>query len=219
MKDLIALLAFICFSITTIYLSVNKLIDLKLTIALLCFSIISGITIANYDLIKKFKWGNVEVETAKREIIGVKETALKEISSEVKDQKESIKLLISNANDTRDKIERQKESLTELIKTATDLQKKIEEQKKIVVALNQSAEKTKSDIEKLNAASSQIALTVIRATYLSMETKSEFGTERAQKAIQEVLNDLNRILPMVITDEKERSEWIRKLQNTLPPRK
>jgi methyl-accepting chemotaxis protein len=219
MKDLIALLIFICVSITTIYLSVTKLIELKLTIALLCFSIISGITIANYDLIEKFKWGNVEVETAKREIIEVKETALKEISSEVKDQKESIKLLISNANDTRDKIERQKESLNELIKTATDLQKKIEEQKKIIVALNQSTEKTKSDIEKLNAASSQIALTVIRATYLSMETKSEFGTERAQKAIQEVLNDLNRILPMVITDEKERAEWIRKLQNTLPPRK
>jgi len=91
MKDLVALLIFICLSITTIYLAVRTKIDLKMTIAFLCFSIIkgliikktlpniltrpacmsiivlcrdyyetvniSGFTVSNYDVIKKFKWG------------------------------------------------------------------------------------------------------------------------------------------------------------------
>jgi len=218
-KDLIAFLVFICVVITTIPLAVTKRIDRGLTVILLSFSIIALITIPNYDLVKRFKWLGVEIETAKREIVETKESALKEISSQVKGQKESIKLLISNANDTRDKIKRQKEALNELIRTAINLQNKIEDQKKKIIELNQSAENTKKDIEKLNIAASQTALVVIKTNYLTLMTKHEFGTDRAQKAIQEVLNELNRILPMVIPDKRERSEWIKKLQNTLSPRK
>lgn len=218
MKELIALLVFVFISAPTIYLSIKKRIDTKLTVILLCFSIASGFFITNYDIITRFKWGKVEIETAKNAISAAKQAALDEIASEVKDQKESIKLLIANANDSRDKLGKQKLAMEELIKTATALQKRIEEQKRSIIALNQTAEKTKADIEKLNAASSQIALTVIRATYFSLETKGEFGGPRSQKAIEEILSDLNRILPMVIPNEKERSEWIKKLQTALPKR-
>ena len=190
--------------------------DLKLTITLLCFSIAAGFSIANWNIITKLKWGQIEVETARQEINETKELALKEIVSEVKNQKESIKLLISNANDSREKIDKQKQGLEQLIKTAIDLQGKIEGQKKIVVSLNQSAQKTKSEIEKLNGASAQIALSLIRALYFTMKTKSEFGGARVQKATEEIVDDLDRILPMVIPDPKERVEWLRKLQSTLP---
>lgn len=219
MKDLIAFLVFTCLVITTIYLVVTKQVDWKVASTFFAFSIIALVTISNYDLVKRFKWWGVEIETAKREIVETKESALKEISSEVKNQKESIELLISDVNNTRDEIERQKEALNELIRTATDLQHKIEEQKKKIIGLNKSAENTKKDIERLNIAASQTALVVIKTNYLTLMTKHEFGTKRAQKAIQEVLDELNRILPIVIPDEKERSEWIKKLKDTLPPRK
>lgn len=186
---------------------------------LLCFSIVSGFMIANYDLVTKLSWGSIGVETAKREITEAKESAIREIAAEVKEQKESIRLLISNANDTRERMEKQKEALNDVIRKASDLQNKIEEQKKRIVELNQSAEKTKKEIENLNLAAAQIALILVRATYFTIETKSEFGTDRATKAIQEVLSDLNKILPMVIPDERERADWIKRLQTTLPSRK
>lgn len=219
MQPLIACFIFIAIAASAIYWAVTKRIGLGLTTILLCFSILSGFMVANFDLVRKLRWGNIEVETAKREITEAKESAIKEIVTEVKEQKESIKLLISNANDTREKIEKQKEALNDVIRKASDLQNKIEEQKKKIVELNQSAEKTKGEVEKLNLASAQIALILVRATYFTIETKSEFGTDRATKAIQEVLNDLNKILPMVILDGKERADWIKKLQATLPPRK
>jgi len=215
MQETIGLIVFLFITAFALYRAVYKKMNLKLTTTLLCFSIASGFSIANWDIITKFKWGQVEVETARRAIGEAKQSALNEIASEVKDQKESIKLLVSNANDSREKIEKQKQGLERLIKTATDLQGKIEEQKKITVSLNQSAQKTKSEIEKLNGASAQIALSLIRAFYFTMETKSEFGGPRSQKAMEEILNDLNRILPMVIPDPKERVEWVKKLQSTL----
>jgi ABC-type transporter Mla subunit MlaD len=152
------------------------------------------------------------VETAIKEIQETKETAIKEISSEVKGHEESIRLLISDANDTKDKIEN-------LIKIATNLGNNIEKQKNEIIEINKFAENTKKEIERLNAASDQIALILVRITNFTLETRSEFGTTRVKKAIQEITNDLNKILPMIIPDNEERAMWIKDLQNFLPPRK
>lgn len=217
MKELIVLVIFLSLVIFAIFMAVTKKIDRVLTSIILCFSIISGISIANYDIVKRYKWGNIEVEIAKKEINEVKDAALSEITKEISNQKDAIRLLMSDANNTRENIERQKSELNRLISTATELQEKIIDQKNKITALKKSAENTKKDIENLNNAASQIALILVRATYFTIETKSEFGTNRSQMAIQEIINDLNKILPMVIPNEKERLEWIKKLQSTLPP--
>jgi chromosome segregation ATPase len=218
MKEIIALIVFLIVFGITLYLLINKKISGRFAIALLCFSIISGISISNYDLIQSFKWGGLELATVKKEITDIKDEALKEIKSEVVDQKQSIKLLITNANDSREKIEVQKESLNKLISKAQELQKDIENQKQRIVDLNKSTLVTKTEIENLNKASAQISLSVVRATYFMIETKNEFGGARSKKAIEEILNDLNKMLPMVITDPAKRQKWIQDLQNTLPKR-
>ncbi len=217
MKLIIALLVFICVASTTIYLSVTKKIVLKLTLILLGFSIISGFVIANYDVIKKFKWLDVvEVETA---INTIKDSAIKEIKSEIDTQKESIKLLISNANATSDKVKKQKDSLNDLIKIAEVLKNTIEKQKSDISQLNSDTEKAKKEIKVLNIAAGRIALMSVRATYLMMETKNEFGGKRVKKAIDEILKTINIVLPMVIPDKQKRAEWINNLKNILPERK
>jgi methyl-accepting chemotaxis protein len=215
MKEIIALLLFIICSSLTIYLAVRGRIPLRLTIALLVFSIFTGIAVSNYDIIYKIKWAGFEIETAKNEIKGFKESALKEIAEEVKDQKEAIRLLISNATDTSEKIEKQKEALSDLIRKASDLQTKIEDQKKKLIGLNDSADKTKKDIEALNYASEQVALILVRVTYFTLETKGDFGTARAKNAMQEVEKDLRKLLPIIIPNEEERSAWVRNLNKTL----
>jgi methyl-accepting chemotaxis protein len=221
MKLTIGLLIFMCVTTITVHLAVTKRIDGKLTIIFLAFAIVAGFVAANYDVVKRLKLNRegLEVETAKREIDEAKSTALSEIDTEVKSQKESIRLLISTANETSDKLEEQRKALSDLIATASALQKRIEEQKQEISKLNQGSQAAKQEIAKLNAASSQIALTLIRATYLSLETKNELGSgPRLKKAIDESLQDMNRILPMVIPDPQQRAQWVEQLQNTLPKR-
>ena len=183
----------------------------------------AGFVVANYDAVKHLKFGHdgleVETKAAVREIAGVKTSALAEIGEEVKNQKESIRLLISNANDTSDKLEEQGKSLTDLIDKAMALQKRIEEQKREVVKLNLDSQTTKQEIEKLNEASGIIALTLVKATYLTLETKNELGSSpRLEKAKTEILKDINQVLPMVIPDPQERQCWAEQLQNILPKR-
>jgi len=221
MKETIGLLIFLCITAVTMHLSVSKKIDGKIALLFLSFAVLSGFVAANYDVIKRFKFGGngVELETAKREIGTAKSDALKEIDTEVKSQKESIRLLISTANETSDKLETQRKALSELVTTATALQNEIEKQKQEVAKLNQESQQAKQEIIRLNAASSDIALTLVRATYLTMETKNEFGGGRSQKAMKQILADINRVLPMVIPNPQKRAQWVQQLQNTLPKRK
>lgn len=217
MAPIIGLLIFLCITAITFYFAVKKEIDKTLTIIFLTFAIASGLVAANYDVVRHLKFGLIELETAKREIGNAKSSALAEIEAEVTSQKESIRLLISNANETSDKLEDQRKTLSALIDKATALQNKIEKQKEEILKLSQQSQAAKQEIQKLNTASSQIALTLVRATYLTLVTKSEFGSSsRLQKAMAEIEKDINRILPMVIPDPQERAQWIQQLQNTLP---
>lgn len=219
MKELIAILFLIGFSVPTVRLLYSKQIEVTAAATVLAFALFGAFAMTNYDVIQKIKWGGIEVETAKQEIVKVKDTAIGDIRKEIGEQKDSIKLLISGVNDTREKIEQQKKSLSELITKASELQQHIENQKASIWALNQEGLKTKSEMQKLNRASAEIALILVRATYLTLETKSEFGTDRAQKAIDLITSDLNKILPMVIPENQDRSKWIQDLKDSLPVRK
>lgn len=219
MKEITGLLVFICIAVITIYLSVAKRIDCKLTLVLLLFSILAGFAVANYDIIKRLKWGDFELETAKKELSEVKDSAIKDIKEEVKNQKESLELVIRDANSTSKEIKEQKKEVNNLIKTAEALQSKIEERKKEIISLNKETEKTKEELTNLNLAAQQIALTLIKTTYLTLSTKNELGSSpRLKKVTQEIENDINRILPMVIPGNRERSQWVNDLKNILPPR-
>jgi len=130
MKVTIGLLIFVCITAITIHLPSVK--DRRQdSLAVLSFAVLSGFVAANYEVIQRFKFGSegVELETAKKEIGSAKSTALTEIKTEVTNQKESIRLLISTANETSEKLEDQRKALTKLIDTATALQQKIEDKR------------------------------------------------------------------------------------------
>jgi hypothetical protein len=91
MKELLALLFIICFGVATFYFSIIRRLDRITTVSFLIFSLAGGISIANYDIIKKLKWenklGNVEIETFERRVTEVKEQAVEEIRQEAEQQR------------------------------------------------------------------------------------------------------------------------------------
>lgn len=211
MKETIAILFGVCLTIFTLYLILTKQIDAKISVVLLIFALIAGLGIANYDIIKKIKWKDVELETYERKVQDIKEGALHEIEREVVNHKESISLLITSLNDTREKINAQRKAVESLVE-------KISQQEQRLQDLTNKADSTKNRIEILHKASSDLALLLTKITWLQIETKNEFGTNRGQKAIEQILNDLNRIVAVVIPDPQERNQWIGELRSSLPPR-
>ena len=90
MKEIICILFLVCFGVVTLYLSVKKQIDTKLTAFFLIFSLLGSFLIANYDIIKKVKYKDLEIETFERKVTHIKEGAIEEIRSDVENQKHSL---------------------------------------------------------------------------------------------------------------------------------
>lgn len=212
MKETVAILFGICLTIFTLYLIVKKQIDSKMSVVLFLFALIGGFGIANYDIIKKIKWLGLELETYERKVQDIKDDALKEIEQEVSNHKQSITMLITNLNDTREKIDAQKKAVESLLE-------KIGYHEQSLQDLAFKANATKDRIETLHKASSDLALLLTKITWLQIETKNEFGTDRVRKAIEQILKELNEIVAVVIPDPQERSRWIQELQSSLPARK
>ena len=106
-----------------------------------------------------------------------------------------------------------------LIGKTKNLEENVANQKKEIETAVTLGEQTEKRVRVLNDASNQLALISTRITYLQLETKSEFGTDRAQKAMEKIFTDLNTVAMLVIPDMSKRNEWISKLQSELPPRK
>ena len=74
--------------------------------AMVIMSIFVGLAVSNYDSIR-MKFGEAEIETAKKEIESFKDETLAELTEDVKKQEESITKLIKNADETADRLEKQ----------------------------------------------------------------------------------------------------------------
>lgn len=218
MKEILGLLFLICLTVVAIYLTVTKQIETRHLVALLLFAALASFGIANYDFIKRFRWKDVEIETFERQVTAVKQEALDEIKKQVQESKESIRFLISNANDTRDRLEQQAKAVNDLLEKIQVAEREVAQSRQEVEAVRRRADEVRVRIEQLNKASSDLALLLTKITWLQVETRNEFGTARAQAAIAETVNEINRIVAVVIPDARERQRWIEQLQRSLPPR-
>lgn len=68
-------------------------------LALAAVSVFVGLAIANYDVIKKFKFGKMEIEIAKKEIEDTKQKAIEQLEAKAARAEEKIEKLNEVSND------------------------------------------------------------------------------------------------------------------------
>lgn len=172
----------------------------KCLVASYIFVLTSMLLIEKYDYFK-FAFGNTFVEFRKK-VEQLEDSFLSKLDREVQKQKESIELLISTANQTKNALETQRDELKSLIEVANTL-------KNEVTQLNEDTNRTKRDIENLNKASEEVVLTVVR------NLRNEFGPEKTNKAIRSSKNDIDKILTTMEVDPSARKRLIERVKNEL----
>lgn len=229
MKEIVGLLAFMVISGSTITLAVMKRTGNALTAILLLFALLSGWGIANYDWIRNLQWQVPGFDVFQEQVLTTKEDAVGDICREVEAQKVSIGLLLSNATrthedflskatQTQEDLGIQKDSLESLLIVIDDLEKSMRAQEQKAMELNDKAEKMQRQLIALHQASSELALLLTRVTWLQFEARDEYGVERAQAAVQKIMDELDVIVGLVLTDPKARKNFIAEVTQSLPPR-
>jgi hypothetical protein len=218
-KEILALLVFLPIVSLTIYLAVKKQIGNALTTVLLVFSLLAGLAIANYDFIGKAKWEFPGFSLFRDEVSQVRTEALQDLQKEVENQRQALKVAISDLNGTNERLDagiKYAEALLESIKKAEE-RLKIEE-----FTLKEQGLKSDRTAEQATAvyrAVSELALLLTKVTWLQLEARDEPDARRRDAAVRQVMDQLDLIVDLVIEDPDLKSAFVNSVMGSLPPRK
>jgi hypothetical protein len=215
-KAIVALLFLVSIVVITLHLTTKKQIGVLVAVLFFCVAILGGLAIANYDFIKTLKWNGLEIQTFRGEVDSIKGEALASIRAEVESQKASIRLLITNANDLRTALDAEKAAVESLLEKSKAAEQRLTSLDQHVSQVAAQIAESQRRVEELHKASDDLALLLAQITWLQIETKNEFGTERATAALNKIVDGLNRVVVVVIPEANARSRWIQQLTNSLP---
>ncbi len=205
MKEVIGLVVFLGFAIVIVYGAFDKRIGTPLAVSLFLASLAAGFVIAKSDDILNFRFSGLDITTIQQQVTEFKDQAISEIRNEVEAQKESIKLLTSEANQSRERLSEQQGSIESIVATAQEVEGRIGEHWRNIIKIDQE--------------SRELALHLFKTTWLLIETRSEFGGKRLAVATDAIMGEMNRMLIRLIPDERKRDEWIREMYSILPQKK
>jgi hypothetical protein len=218
-KESIALLIFLAMVGLTLYLTLKKQLTTTLTIVLLVFSLLAGLAIANYDLLRTAKWEIPGLPVFRGQVNWIKDQALEDLQKEADLQRQTLKPLIADMNGTSEKIDagiKYAEALLESIRKAEERMKKEE------FALKEQGLKIEQAAQQATAFSralSDLALLFTRVTWLQLQAREESDVKRRDAAIRQVMDQLDAIVDLVIEDPEVRSEFVNSVMGSLPPRR
>jgi hypothetical protein len=218
MKEIVALLFVMCAFTVGLYLTATRSLDWRSLTVWLAFSVVVGFLVVNHANIRKMKLGGTELETFQRDVAEVRDSAITEIREEVTRQRQSVDLAVAAANELRNQIEIQKVEVAQLLDRTEVAESELSTHRSELETIASTTKVSAERIANLNSASDELALLLVRMTWLQAQTRGEFGGSRAHLAYEQIGEDLNRIIQMVIPDQTARDQWIDGLNASLSPR-
>lgn len=218
-KESIALLVFLAMVGLTLFLTLRKQLSTTLTIALLVFSLLTGLSIANYDLFREGKWEAPGLSLFRGQVNGAKDQALEELQKEADLQRQSLKLLIADLNGTSEKIDAGIKYAEALLESFKKAEERLKKEELVLKEQGLKIEQTTQQAMGFSRALSDLALLITRVTWLQLQASDESDNKRREAAVQQAMNQLDAIVDLVIEDPEERSQFVNSVMGSLPARR
>ncbi|MCE5242196.1 MAG: hypothetical protein ABFD98_19810 [Syntrophobacteraceae bacterium] len=211
MKEILGLIVFLTLTGAAVWLAVSRRTSNVFSAMVLAFSLVSGWAVANYDWIRTAKW---EIPGATETLKRVSEAgtaSVAEIRRESEERKLALDALSAEVREAGEKIVVQRKGIDSLVEEL-----KAKEQK--IAALSEKAGQAADQSASLQRNSADLALMITKVIWLLVEAKDEYGAERAEKATDELLNQLDEVVRVAIPDPDARAKFTSSVMNSLPPR-
>ena len=211
MKEILGLAVFVVLAGAAMWLAISRRASSGFASVVLVFALLSGWTIANYDWIRTAKWEIPGATDTLKRISEAGNASLAELRRESEEKRKSLESLSTAAAGLSEQIAAQRKEIDAIVE---DL--KAREQK--VAASSEKAGLAAEQVAALQRAYSDLALHMIKVVWLQQESKDDYGADRADVAAQELLNQLDEVVKLAISDPDARSKFISGVTNSLPPR-
>lgn len=217
MREAIALLVFLGISGLAIVSALRGYASYGLTVILLGFALLSGLGIANYDLLHNAKWEIPGFSLYKNEINDLKKKTIEEITQEAQAQKEIISSLKSDLDKAMEGLSVTIKAVPTLVQTNKRLEESLKKQEEILTEQSYKLIRTAEQIAKLQKSFLDLSQTVIRINWLQLQAIAETNLSRREMALKQATDGLDDMAELAIADPQLRSQFVNEIMNSLPP--
>jgi hypothetical protein len=218
MKEAIGLAVFAMVSVFSIGMAVGRRVNTPVLVVLLLFGMASGWGIAHHDWVRQLQFQVPGFDLFQTKLTQLREDALYEMKKSASAEREALSSLLADSEAIQQKLTtegKSAEDLIETIRTAEDNLKEREQRFKEMAAQTQLA---RDQMVAVQQAVSELSLAFTRIVYLSLEARDQYGQERAQTATRQIMDSLDDLVSLCITDPQARADFVLGVTSSLPPR-
>jgi septal ring factor EnvC (AmiA/AmiB activator) len=218
MKEGIGLAVFAMVSVFAIGMAVGKRIHTSILVVLLLFAMASGWGIAHHDWLRLAQFQVPGFELFQTRITQIREDALYEMKKSASAERETLASLLAASDETQQKLTSEGKAAEELVETIRTVEESLKERERQIKEMSDQAQTARDQMVAVQQTVSELALALTRILYLSLEAKDQYGQERAQTAIRQIMDSLDELVGLCITDPQGRADFVLGVTSSLPPR-
>lgn len=217
MKEIIGLTVFCALAGVTILLAVRRRIGTTLTVTLLVFSLLSGFLIVNHDCLQNVHGHQPSGEYTLKQIIALRNQALEDFGQTARREREALEQMSARALQEHENWVNRLKAVESVIESMKVLEEEIRHQEK---SLKEHHEKLERGWNQVAAAYQDIldlALMSVKLAWLHLQARDEANAARSKAASRQMLDLMDQIVVLVLTDPESRARFYDEVINSLPP--
>jgi chromosome segregation ATPase len=184
---------------------------------LLTFSILSGFVIAQYDWLERLRFEVPGLQSYQDQVVRIREEASRDLLADAQQRKKEFLTLLTEHEELTARLESQKKNVETVLDTLHALENDLKEREKALRDLVARAEQARDQMLTIQGHSSELALMLTRIIWLQFQAGSPQNQERSEAAVRQIMDGLDEIVGLVISDPQARSEFITGVMGSLPP--
>lgn len=217
MKETIALAGLLLFAVSILVLAARKRIGVGMAGALLSCALIAGWVVSHHDGLRTLWIGGTagrEGDLENSDEIGSHFD--RNLHGTVAGQLPAGQT-VPTLRDILTLLESQQKALDELREITGSVGQKVDVGDLRVKELQESLEQVKREAAALRARSSELALMLTRIIWLQLAAMEEPDADRADAAVQKILDGMDEIVKLAIEDPAARARFVDDVKKALPP--
>lgn len=164
------------------------------------------------DLLTKVRDAHGRFE---EELFAARKELIQEMNREFSSCREMLQRSIQNAETAEGNVSRTRKELSALVDQAEELKQLMVKNRESMEVMAGKGEEEKKQMKEMEESTSRLALLLSRLTWWQLVMLSEADRERISNIEEIAVEDLNRVLAMVIPDRQKRNEWIKELDDLI----
>lgn len=218
MKEGIGLAVFAMVSVFAIGMAVGKRIHTSMLVVLLLFGMASGWGIAQHDWLRHVQFQVPGFELFQARIAQIREDSLYEMKKSASAEREALSSLLEKSEEIQQRLATESKTADDLVETIRIVEENLKERERRINEMGDQTQTARDQMVAVQQAVSELSLALTRIVYLSLEAKDQYGQERSQMATRQIMDSLDELVSLSITDPQGRADFILGVTSSLPPR-